>query len=107
GFYSFNYDYFLSRYDNAPLHALDELNSGGNGVYINSSTPTFPTQNHRAMNFWVDVVMGASGVSSPPSPPVTGGSTNSLWPTNPTPATAAYADSRPIEVGVKFKSDVD
>ena len=31
----------------------------------------------------------------------------SLWPANPTPANTSFADARAIEVGVKFKSDVD
>lgn len=38
---------------------------------------------------------------------VTTQATYSLWPTNPTPATTADADSSAVELGTKFKSAVD
>src|SRR5205085_10761482 len=42
--------------NNAPLHALADGASGGNGVYSYSSTSTFPTNSYQATNYWVDVV---------------------------------------------------
>jgi hypothetical protein len=42
--------------DNAPLHALASSVSGGNGVYLYSNSPAFPTGAYNATNYWVDVV---------------------------------------------------
>ena len=72
GFYSFTSQYFAAEYDNAPLRALADGASGGNGLFQVNGAPIFPTQNFQAGNFWVDVVF-ASVVTPPPSdttPPV-------------------------------------
>ena len=42
--------------DNAPLHALSNAASGGNGVYLYGATSTFPTATWASSNYWVDVV---------------------------------------------------
>jgi hypothetical protein len=42
--------------DNPPLHALSSSASGGNGVYLYSNSPGFPTDTYNATNYWVDVV---------------------------------------------------
>jgi hypothetical protein len=42
--------------DNAPLHAPASSASGGNGVYLYSNSPAFPTGAYNATNYWVDVV---------------------------------------------------
>jgi hypothetical protein len=43
-------------FDNAPLHALPDGGSGGNGVFAYSSTSTFPSGSYQATNYWVDVL---------------------------------------------------
>src|SRR4029078_6576636 len=45
---SFRSGYFYSQYNNAPLRALAEGLSGGNGLSQTSSPPPFPTQNYLA-----------------------------------------------------------
>jgi len=45
-----------SQVDSAPLHALADGASGGNGVYAYGSTSVFPTATYGATNYWVDVV---------------------------------------------------
>ena len=42
--------------DNAPLHALSNGVSAGNGVFRYSATPTFPNSTFQSTNYWVDVV---------------------------------------------------
>ena len=45
--------------DSAPLHALKDGVSGGNGVYVYSATPAFPNASYQASNYWVDVLFVA------------------------------------------------
>jgi len=45
--------------DRAPLHALSDAASGGNGVFVYGATSAFPTQSWNASNYWVDVVFVA------------------------------------------------
>ena len=42
--------------DNAPLHALANAATGGNGVYAYGASSVFPTQTWNSANYWVDVV---------------------------------------------------
>ena len=57
GHYSVNTNYFASTgVDNAPLHALANGVSGGNGVYAYGTNSVFPTQTFSSSNYWVDVV---------------------------------------------------
>ena len=55
--YSINTNYFASTgTDNAPLHALANGVSGGNGVYRYGASNVFPNQTWKTSNYWVDVV---------------------------------------------------
>jgi methionine-rich copper-binding protein CopC len=57
GGYSYDPAAFASAgVDNPPLHALPSSSSGGNGVYLYSSSPSFPTNSYNATNYWVDPV---------------------------------------------------
>ena len=57
GHYSINTNYFASTgADNAPLHALANGASGGNGVYRNGASNVFPNQTWKTSNYWVDVI---------------------------------------------------
>ncbi len=96
GFYSATLEFFRSSYDNAPLHALASSASGGNGVFSYGDTPTFPTDSFRSANYWVDVVF---------TPAVSSG--YSLWTAGEIPDKQREYDAAPVEVGVKFKSDVN
>ena len=55
--------------DNAPLHALQNGASGGNGVYVYGSSPAFPSSSYNSSNYWVDVVFttSAPGDTTPPT----------------------------------------
>ena len=56
GNYAFDEPYFAAGgVDNAPLHALQDGVSGGNGVYIYGAS-LFPFQTYNSTNYWVDVV---------------------------------------------------
>jgi hypothetical protein len=55
GGYALNGGYFATGFDNAPLHALQDGVSGGNGVYLYSAASAFPTQTYASSNYWVDV----------------------------------------------------
>ena len=69
GFYAFNGNYFGSQFNNAPLRALADGPSGGNGLFQVSGSPIFPTQTYSSGNFWVDVVFGAGSGPPPDSTP--------------------------------------
>jgi hypothetical protein len=55
GHYSVDEGYFASARDNAPLHALSNGSSGGNGVYKYGAR-SFPNASYNSSNYWVDVV---------------------------------------------------
>ena len=56
GRYSANSAYFSSSgFDNPPLRALSNSESGGNGVYLYGAGG-FPNQTWNSTNYWVDVV---------------------------------------------------
>ena len=61
GHYSFDNNYFSTNgVNNPPLHAPATGVSGGNGIYIYSSSSAFPHQvSSNARNYWVDVVWQA------------------------------------------------
>ena len=72
GHYSEDDNYFASGgVDNPPLHALADGASGGNGVYVYSSTSSLPNQTWSSASYWVDVVLQPTGAPAarPPSPP--------------------------------------
>lgn len=56
GGYAVNAPYFAGAgFDNPPLHALADGESGGNGLYL-YGPGGFPNQSYNASNYWVDVV---------------------------------------------------
>ena len=60
GHYSYNANYFAAAgVDNAPLHALRNGVSGGNGVYIYGAS-AFPSSTFNSNNYWVDVVFSTA-----------------------------------------------
>jgi hypothetical protein len=116
GHYADDQTYFSSAIDRAPLHALADGASGGNGLYLYSGGSAFPTNSYNATNYWVDVVFStslaptptpgtptstptATPTSIPPTCPCT------IWPGTTTPTTAANTDASAVNVGVKFQSD--
>lgn len=78
--------------DNAPLHALQSGVDGANGVFIYGPGSVFPSNASNGHNYWVDVVFQGS-------------STSSIWANTTTPSIPFYPDG-PLELGVKFRSDV-
>ena len=82
GHYSINTNYFASSgVDNAPLHALANGVSGGNGVYSYGTGGAFPNQTFNSSNYWVDVVFEAG-----PAPTL---NTIAVAPVNPSINTGA------------------
>jgi hypothetical protein len=56
GGYSVDTGYFTSAaHDAAPLHALKDGVSGGNGLYIYGAGSAFPLNTYSSSNYWVDV----------------------------------------------------
>lgn len=92
--YAFSQALLASGIDNPPLHALADGVDGANGVYAYGAAGTFPTQTYNASHYWVDVVFddalpsytGFDDATTPPNP--------------------AANDGQPIELGVKFRSEV-
>ncbi len=94
GHYSQDANYFATTgVDNAPLHALQNGVSGGNGVYAYGAASVFPSQTFNSSNYWVDVVF-----SSGPAPTL---NSIAVTPANPTiqatttqqfTATGTYSD---------------
>ena len=67
GGYALNTGYFASGgYDNAPLHALMDGASGGNGVFLYGASSAFPTSTSQSANYWVDIVFSQTSTSNPP-----------------------------------------
>ena len=60
GGYSANYGYFNTAVDNAPLHAVVNSDSNGNGVYGFGASSGFPGSGAAGTNYWVDVVFAPS-----------------------------------------------
>ncbi len=72
GRYAGDNNYFASNgVDNAPLHALQNGVSGGNGVYAYGSGTAFPASTYGSSNYWVDVVFTTSGSADTTPPTVT------------------------------------
>src|SRR5260370_31627906 len=86
---------FTSGVDNAPLHALSDSSSGGNGVYAYGSSSIFPNNSYSASNYWVDVVFNTTPPPPPGPTPISGVSATNVgtmsvtinWTTN-NPATS-------------------
>ena len=93
GHYAAEHDFFEnSGLANDPLELLQDGPSNGNGVYAYGSQGTFPDSSFRASNYWVDVVFT-------PCP-------CSLWDDTTIPSVIADPDTAPVELGVKFQSQM-
>ncbi|MDT0213272.1 DUF4082 domain-containing protein [Rothia sp. ARF10] len=68
GGYAATGGYFTTGQDSAPLHALRDGVSGGNGVYAYGATSSFPTSSWNSANYWVDVVFGTQPATAPAAP---------------------------------------
>jgi hypothetical protein len=63
GEYTYSPSYFTSAYGNYPLTALASGDGTGNGLYIYSSSTTFPTNTYNDNNYWIDVIFTSSNAS--------------------------------------------
>ena len=105
GHYASTSNFFGTTWTNGPLSAP----SGANGVFRYGSASGFPDGSWQSTNYWVDPLFTSSGGGGDPSPSPT--PTPSPGPTlnifgTATPAVANFDDHSPIDVGVKFTSDV-
>src|SRR6185436_1884461 len=81
--------------DASPLHAPALMN----GVWTYTAND-FPTNTYRNTNYWVDVVF------SPAPPPPTVACPCTLWSAAATPTIIDAGDPTPVELGIRFQSDV-
>ena len=95
GGYSANYGYFNTAVDNAPLHAVVNSDSNGNGVYGFGASSGFPGSGAAGTNYWVDVVFAPStGTASLVSLAVTPASPSmGVGATQQFKATGTYSDN--------------
>ncbi|MFP2909682.1 DUF4082 domain-containing protein [Pyxidicoccus sp. 3LFB2] len=105
GAYAFDNAGLANGVASPPLYALAGTANGGNGVFTYGPSGTFPANSFGNSNYWVDVVFQATGAPPPPPPPT--GNAFTLFPTSATPGTATASDTGAIELGVKFRADVD
>lgn len=63
GKYASDSNYFTNKHDRAPLHALANGMSEGNGVYTYGSD-AFPTSSIGSSNYWVDVIFEPTTLGS-------------------------------------------
>jgi hypothetical protein len=122
GNYAYANGFFTSAgVDRPPIHILRDGESGSNGVYAYGSS-SFPSSTYRASNYFVDVVFNTT-VSGPAAPvtvapptvapaPVAGatagnGRALSIWSAAAAPSVASSSDTEAVELGVKFRSDVN
>jgi subtilisin family serine protease len=90
--------YFVAHgVDNTPLHALQSGVNGANGVFIYGAGGQFPSVGSTGQNYWVDIVFNSGGAA-----PV---ASTTIWPNSIFPSVPFYTDN-PVELGVKFRSDV-
>ena len=116
GGYSADQSTFNSSVDRGPLHALTSLGNGGNGVYMYGPS-AFPSNSFNATNYWVDVVFNTTASvptntptpipTSTPTPGPAGTCPCSLFTTSTVPNNPANADTSSVELGMKFRSDVN
>ena len=81
--------------DNAPLHALQNGTSGGNGVYAYGSSPAFPSSSFNSTNYWVDVVFttAAPGDTTPPTVTTTSPLSGATGVSTTAPVTATFSEA--------------
>jgi Domain of unknown function (DUF4082) len=109
GHYSIDRNYFspTSGEDNPPLHALPSTSSNGNGVFAYGANRVFPDETSYSSNYWVDVLFEEEGNYTGLDTGSSGGSqVTSIWPNTATPQNADSRPDNPVELGVKFRSDV-
>jgi hypothetical protein len=72
GHYSYDVGYFFNDpAGQAPITALANSTSGGNGVFSYGGASAFPSSSYNAANYWVDVIFDDADVPTTP-PTVTG-----------------------------------
>ncbi|MBL0334034.1 MAG: DUF4082 domain-containing protein [Chitinophagaceae bacterium] len=59
-YYTFTDNYFTAAVTNGSLTALANGTDGPNGIYLYTSTPSFPTETYQKSNYWVDVIFNNS-----------------------------------------------
>jgi len=97
-------EFGTSGVDAPPVHLLKSGVSGPNGVYLYGAGGGFPTSSFNSTNYWVDVMFSTTaGTTTQPctSTPCT------AWSSSTVPSTPAENDPSPVELGVKFTSDVN
>ncbi|MCE9672031.1 DUF4082 domain-containing protein [Myxococcus stipitatus] len=104
GAYAFNQGGLATGLDAPPLFALPGSTSGGNGVFTYGPAGSFPVNSFENSNYWVDVLFQATGAPPPTQPP---DNNYRLFAPTAVPANTTAAESAPVELGVKFRSDVD
>ena len=67
GDYCSSNPYFTTAVINGPLRGLANGEDGTNGVYLYSSTPSFPTSNYGSSSYFVDVVFTGTTDTAPPT----------------------------------------
>ena len=98
GGYAFNGGYFTAAgHSNAPLYALRDGESGGNGLYAYAAGSAFPGSSYQGGNYWVDVVFSTTAPPDTTAPTVTG----------TTPANGATGVSLTVNVQVRFSEAMD
>jgi LPXTG-motif cell wall-anchored protein len=95
GHYAVDPHFFATPVTNGPLTAP----AGHNGVFRYGATGGFPAGSFNATNYWVDPLFVAGGDGVTPS-------TFSFFVDADLPAVANWEDAGPVEVGLKFHSDV-
>ena len=102
GHYSIDQSYFACQgVDSAPLHVQADGASGVNGVFAYGSTSSFPDQGSDS-NYWVDVVFCAQ-----PAPSAAQQAISTLWPGTTVPGIQDVGPDSAVELGVKFRADID
>jgi len=96
GHYAFDFGYFASTgVSNSPLQALADGEDGPNGVY-QYGAGGFPSDTYNASNYWVDVAF----ITSLPA--------RSIWNDATVPGTTdTPADSSAVELGLKFRAEIN
>ena len=96
GHYSYDIGYFMNGpVGQAPIIALANSVTGGNGVFSYGGASAFPDSSYNAANYWVDVVFDDGAPTTPPTVTAT------------TPADAARRVVATTQVGATFSAPVD
>lgn len=103
GHYSYDVGYFLAgSAGQAPITALADSATGGNGVFSYDGATAFPDSSYNAANYWVDVVFDDADVpTTPPTITATAPSAGSKAVAATTAVSATF--SAPVDkAGVRF-----